>query len=195
MTRYLGDYVSARALAEEAVAMFRELGEKEGLGYSISNLGSIAHGQGGYAFAVPLHEESLAVFTQSANQRGMAHAKMKLGLVAYLQEDYASSLSLHRESLELRKGSGNKHIVAFSLAHLGAVAVAIGQVREGVRLLGAATAILEATGVFQEPDDRVPYEAGLALARAHLGEDEFATLLAEGRNMTIEEAIDHALNL
>jgi hypothetical protein len=42
---------------------------------------------------------------------------------------------------------------------------------------------------FLPPVERVPYEQGVAAARAQLGEKDFAGAWAEGRTMTPEQAL------
>jgi hypothetical protein len=64
----------------------------------------------------------------------------------------------------------------------------------GARLLGAAEALLEAIGGVLDPDDGMVYEQGVASARAQLSEAEFERAWAEGRAMSMEEAIEYALN-
>ena len=45
------------------------------------------------------------------------------------------------------------------------------------------------------PSDRAEYERDLAAARAKLSEDAFAAAWAEGRTMTLEQAVEYALTL
>jgi hypothetical protein len=61
------------------------------------------------------------------------------------------------------------------------------------RLLGAAEALLDAIGVTLEADDRIPYEHGIAAARAALLPAEFDRARAEGRALGVEQAISYAL--
>ena len=44
-----------------------------------------------------------------------------------------------------------------------------------------------------EPDDRIPYERGIAAARAQLGDEGFARAWAAGGAMSLEQAIAYAL--
>jgi hypothetical protein len=75
--------------------------------------------------------------------------------------------------------------------------VAIGDpaaVRRAARLFGAAEALREAIGT---PFARVEQEAHrrrLSRVRALLGEEAFAAAWAEGRAMTVEQAMADALN-
>ncbi len=44
-----------------------------------------------------------------------------------------------------------------------------------------------------DPVDQPEYERSLASLRAHLGEEKFNTVWAEGRAMTMEQAMAYAL--
>ena len=60
-------------------------------------------------------------------------------------------------------------------------------------MLGAAEALLEAIGAVMDPDDHMVYEQAVASARAQLSEEEFERARAEGRAMSMEQAIEYAL--
>ena len=80
---------------------------------------------------------------------------------------------------------------------LAAVAVTQRQQPKGAvraaRLLGAATGQFEAIGAAMWPADRLEYERTVAAARAALSEEVFAAAWAEGRAMTLDQAIAYAL--
>jgi hypothetical protein len=60
-------------------------------------------------------------------------------------------------------------------------------------MLGAAEALLESLGAVLDAEHRLIYERAVAAARAQLGEETFATAREEGRAMSLEEAIEYAL--
>src|SRR5579871_6424352 len=65
------DYATARALYEESLAIRRELGDKNGIADSLSNLGEMAKEQGDYAAARALYEESLAIRRELGDKYGI----------------------------------------------------------------------------------------------------------------------------
>ena len=100
----------------------------------------------------------------------------------------------------MQRELGEKFSTARCLAGLGGVAVGMGreqgqleQVHLGTKLLGAAEALLEAIGAVLEADVRMVYEQGVASTRAQLSEEEFERVWAEGRAMSMEQAIECAL--
>jgi hypothetical protein len=67
-----------------------------------------------------------------------------------------------------------------------------GQTRRGAVVLGWVEGQLERIGAVLDPEDRQPYEAAVASARAQLGEEAFQKARQEGRAMSMEAAIDYA---
>jgi hypothetical protein len=67
------------------------------------------------------------------------------------------------------------------------------QPERAARLLGAATALLDAMHSTLNPADRLDYERIVANVQAQLDEASYTTAWAEGRAMTAEQAIAYAL--
>ena len=97
----------------------------------------------------------------------------------------------------MHKEAGDRFGLALCLAGLGDWTGARkeqtrDQRERAVRLLAASSVQLEAIGYVLRPRDRLRYEQGLSAARAQLGEDAFDKAWAEGRALTLEQAIDYA---
>ena len=80
---------------------------------------------------------------------------------------------------------------------LGGVAGAVGQGERAARLLSAAATLLESIGlsVAVRPELRADYDRYVAVARAQLNESAFAAAWAEGRAMSLDQAVAEALRL
>ena len=70
---------------------------------------------------------------------------------------------------------------------------ATGQPLRAARLFGAADAQWLASGAKRYPVDVLMYERDVHAVQAQLADEEFAEALAEGRAMTADQAIAHAL--
>ena len=83
------------------------------------------------------------------------------------------------------------------LNSLGMVAVAQNQPERGARLFAAAEALREAMNVSMvtSPSYRADYERSLIALRAALDEKTLAAAWAEGRAMSMEEAVEYALSV
>lgn len=198
-----GDYTSARGFYEEGLALWREIGDKQGIGMVLSTLGVVAWFQGDFASALTLQEESLAISREIGDKRGIAVSLSTLGNVAFAQGEYSSAHSLYMESLILRQEIGDKHGIAACLAGLAGVVAAAGeslqdrgrqaQAMRAAKLLGAVETLLESLGAVMDGDDRQVYAQAVTLARSQLGEEEFGRSCAEGRAMSLEQAVARAL--
>jgi|SRR5579871_57973 len=188
-----GDYAAARALYEESLAIRREIGDKWGIAYSLMNLGNVAYHQGDYAAARALYEESLAIKKELGDKQGIAYSLYNLGIVAGEQGDYAAARTLHEESLAIERELGNKHGIAYSLEGMAELAGGQGQTEPAVRLWAAADALREAIGSPLSPNEKEELDRKVATARASLGEEAFAEAWEQGQAMTIEQAIEYAL--
>jgi DNA-binding NarL/FixJ family response regulator len=191
----LGDYASARRLHEESLDLARELDDTTGVAISLNNLGLVAQLQGDYISARSLYDVSLALKRELGDKRGVAISLSNLGLVELEQGDYTAARSHFKESLTLRRELGDKWGIALSLAGLGGVAVYTGQSGHGARVLAAVESLLEEVGSVLEDEDRLPYERAVAAAREQLGEEAYTKEWAEGKALTLADAITYAYAL
>jgi predicted ATPase/transcriptional regulator with XRE-family HTH domain/Tfp pilus assembly protein PilF len=190
-----GDYAAARSLYEESMSIYRELGDKRGIAYVIGNLGTVADRQGDYTSARALYEEGLAIQRELGDKAGVAQSLDALGYLAYREGDTEQARDLYTQSLIINRELGNKLWIAQCLIGLGGVAGmgSLGQVERGAKLLGAGEEILEAIGAALEPLAQAERDRSVETARSRLGEEAFAKTWAEGRAMSLEQAMNYAL--
>ena len=188
-----GDQATAYALLEESLTVRRELGDRGAVGVSLMNLGLVARRRGDLAAARTLYEESLAMFRELQHAHRIAMVLHNLGLVAHLQGDQVLHRSLSAECLTIRRALDDKPGIAWSLDSFSAIARAQGQARRAARLLGAADALREAIGHTLSPAYLASHAPGVTRVRSELGDEVFGVAWAEGRAMTLEQAIEYAL--
>jgi predicted ATPase/DNA-binding XRE family transcriptional regulator len=188
-----GDYSTARSLEEEGLTLQRELGNKLGIQFSLGHLGNVAFAEGDYSSARQYFEESLALNKELGNKSSISILLYELGIVVYMEGDYSKARPLFEESLILQIELGYKVGIAMSLAGLGEVTADTGQPRRGTRLMGASEGLYESIGGVMEASDRIPYDRALASARSQLGDEDFETAWQEGQAMSLEQAIEYAL--
>ena len=103
--------------------------------------------------------------------------------------------SLLKKSLTLFRELGEKPGIASCLAGVAAILEEQAQPEQSAQLLGATEALLETTGAVLWPADRIEYERDVSDLRAQLDEAAFDAAWAEGRAMTMEQAIETALGI
>jgi tetratricopeptide (TPR) repeat protein len=122
LTRSQGDYAAAQTLYQECLALYQDLGDKQGIAYSLQGLGNVAFSQGDSAAARTLYEEGLALQRELGDKAGIAGSLNNLGNVAHEQGDYAPACTLYEESLALQRALGDKQGIGIALTNLGLIA-------------------------------------------------------------------------
>jgi non-specific serine/threonine protein kinase len=115
------DYSDARALCDEGMALYQELGDRRGVANMLSDLGALATHQGDYPAGRALLEESLAIRRQLDDRWGISTSLSILGDWALDQGDYRAARVLHEESLTIKRELGNRYGMAVELHYLGTV--------------------------------------------------------------------------
>ena len=185
-------YEKADRYLEESLALARGIQDHLLLTFILMTMGEMARYRGDYANAQALNEEAYAAATQAQHVQHIALALNNLGLVATRQGNFARALELHQESLEMYRTGGEIRFVPECLEGLAAALDASGDSNKAAILLGASDALRESIALPIPPIDRADYEHVLASVRAHLNEN-FSSAWAEGRAMTMEQAMAYAL--
>jgi predicted ATPase/DNA-binding CsgD family transcriptional regulator len=118
----LNEYSAARSRYSECLAIWRELGDLDGVASALNGLGMIDRELGKYERAGERFEEALSIWTGLNDAAGIAVAHHNLGLVATAQGDYYRARSHHETARTLRRQLGNIGGVAYSLWALATVA-------------------------------------------------------------------------
>ncbi len=174
----------------------RQEGDTGTLGFALSNLGVIAHVEGHAAWAVACLEEALALARRRDDSISIAWYLAYLGRVVKDQAAAGRAAPLLAESLARFRDVGNRNGIAFTLELSAGLTVrdehSLAAAR-AARLFGAANAVRAAIGSPLAPFDQPTYDADVQAARAHLDNDAWEAAWAEGRAMTLEQAIAYAL--
>ena len=119
----VGDYETAPAYFEEALAIYRELQDKPGIADMLLQLGWAAMRSGDYDRAIPLLSESLLLFRELGRSNMLGFALAGMGELAVRRGQYERATGLLEESLALRQELGDQWGIAASLGSLGWVAL------------------------------------------------------------------------
>jgi len=197
--RYLGSIADiqgsdqAAKLLDESFTLYRDIGNRRGIGLVLVHRGIAAYAQRDSKRALAPLEQSLALFREVGDRGGILVSQQFLGYVACLEGDHDRAMSLFRETIGLCRDLGNKRELAGCLDGLAEVATSVGHLERAVRLFGAAEALRRTTGVPERRLLRADRDRDVAAVRAAMGEDPFAASWAEGQAMTLDQAIAEAL--
>ncbi len=113
-----GDTERAAVLAEESLALYRELGDQEGIALALYQLGHVAWLKGDFARAAALLNESLELSRALSDTISVAYAFYSLAGLANIRGQYARGVALFEDALALFRQEGNKRGVALALLQL-----------------------------------------------------------------------------
>lgn len=196
VANYQRDYPRAALLVEEAMRVFQDLGDRDGLAHTFYIRGLSERLQGNYAVARKHFQECLAVSRPVGDVWLIAWTLIHSARVEYAMGDHARALAFVHESLglcwELKTAWG----VDVCLQLIAQLAGAQKVLRQAARLL-SVVANLDETYGFRAPlpKDRAEIERILTSARVKLGANKFAVAWAEGRALTLEQAVAEGLGL
>jgi tetratricopeptide (TPR) repeat protein len=136
-----GDYARAETAAEEALELYRGLGDQKGVSDSLCELGWAAVYRGDYERAEALLEESLVAARQSDDAWSIARGLNVLSVLVSDRDDYERAEALWEESLALGRKLGDRLRVRAVLLNMGYVEVVRGDFGRAEALFEESLAI------------------------------------------------------
>jgi predicted ATPase/DNA-binding SARP family transcriptional activator len=181
----------SRRLFEAGREMFERVGNAVGVADTLWALAMMTGLAGDYAAARNLAEESVRAHRERGDAFGLVDALSELGRATRELGQFDTARSCFLEALQGLAPIGYRTAVAITLDNLAALENRLGHHIRALRLAGAAEALTESAG------GRVPPEfADLPdlrqAARAAHPEERIAQAWAQGRAMSLTEAVDYA---
>jgi DNA-binding CsgD family transcriptional regulator/tetratricopeptide (TPR) repeat protein len=168
----------AERLCRESLALYRELGDKQGIAASLSLLGWVEQRRFHREVAYALQAEGLTLSKELGDKRGIAEALRGLSSLAFSQGAYERAYALKEESLALFRELGDTWNIAYLLAQVANVASYQGKYAKAYPLAE------ESVALFRELGDKRGIADGLKnLGGVLLNQGEYAragSFLEEG---------------
>ena len=193
LNRYLMTIDPARSgpLYAEAIACTERSGDHLTSSVLRSNAGGAALATGD----LPAARAHLEAAAQAAQQIGYEHAggQANLGDVLRAQRDPGGARSAFEAALRIgRRNGGNWHM-AYAVLGLACLAGDAGDWDRAAALHGVAQAFQDRTGNSWQEFAARDRRDSLAQARAHLGDEQLERAYAQGLALSLEKALDLAL--
>jgi predicted ATPase/DNA-binding NarL/FixJ family response regulator len=118
-----GEYAKKCLLAEEALAIARDLGDAEIVFNALDCLTGLANSHRDFVAARAFLEQMLPIARDSGNKLQIRVTLMLQGDLAQLEGDYEQAQSFYEESLALMRDLNDKSQLCYELRHLGQVAL------------------------------------------------------------------------
>ncbi len=140
------DFGQVEAWCREGLALYRELGDRQGSATALSFWGYAAMMRGKYAEAYSLLEESLVHSKEAGDVQNHATSLMVLGMLLLFEGDFAQAHVCLEECLTVSKEVGYKRNLALSMLFLAIVAWVQGDVARARSLLEESQALFKEAG-------------------------------------------------
>ncbi|MGZ3617527.1 MAG: protein kinase domain-containing protein, partial [Ktedonobacteraceae bacterium] len=176
-----GDQEVLSSLIDEGLALYNELGEKEGIANVHSLSAQLAFRQGDFSSARAQIEKSIHLYREIGQRRALSESLAILARIALSQGERIKACVLYDESREIATQLNHMWLIAVCLEGRAGIAAEEGQLTWAVQLWGAADALRETIRVPIPLIERADYERSIATARTRLGEKDFAAAWAAGR--------------
>jgi tetratricopeptide (TPR) repeat protein len=180
-------------LLSESLTLFRQLKFKVGVRNVLFTMANLQFKRGNFEQAADLFEQNLAMAREMGLKRSIATDLLRLGSAVCRQGDYPRAAALIAESLEISREQGFYVNVPGCLSTLAQVLAALGKLEQAARLLGAAEEQDKALDQALGPTGLLDRTSAMEALRIQLGDAGFAQAYADGRAMTLEQAIEAAL--
>jgi tetratricopeptide (TPR) repeat protein len=186
-----GRIAEAGDMFETSRAMFDEHGDRRGVADSLFGLSIMTRLQGDIAIARATAEEGLRLHHELDDNFGIHGSSYVVGRAAAEMGDLDTARSYFLRTLGMAEGFGDRTGMALSLDNLADQEISRGNAVRAIRLSGASEAIKESVAG-EAPPELVHLPDPRERVRELLSEDEIAVAWAEGRAMTLEEALGYA---
>ncbi len=190
---YRGNYIDARRLHEECLQFRRTGGYKQDIGESLLCLAVIALAESLIERARALVEEALALFREVGSPIGLSNTMSVLSLTALQQGQCIEAEAYIREGLTLLKGSTAQRDVADQLEQMARSLYALGESAWATSLLGASESLRLRIGFRRLAFYQTLFDDQVSALKAEMEADTFVSAWSQGAGMTLEQAVDFAL--
>ncbi|WP_223838465.1 ATP-binding protein [Saccharopolyspora pogona] len=185
------DTATALELYDEALRRHRASGNQHGIATALIRT-AMAHSRlGNSDRASALAEECLAVCDAVGDIWHKSYALTALGIEMWRQGDAERAAELEGESLRLNRDLDDRMGIVLNLDVLALAAASGGDHRRAARLFGAQQALRRSLGVSLHTYTHfaAQHEECVQQLRADLGERAYHSLVQEGTELTLDEAV------
>jgi predicted ATPase/class 3 adenylate cyclase len=187
------DYESAERSYQEALIIYRDVNDVGGEALTMGNLALVAKDRKENSIARAYLEDSLRLFRELHDLPGTAHSLTYLGEVMLLEGEYDLASERLSESLQIRKNLGDRRGLSETIERCARHAILTGRYERAAKLLGATSALREEIGFSVSEGDREEHEKNAGDVCTALGPAVFDALQAEGRALSLDQAVEMAL--
>ncbi len=149
---------------------------------------------GNYEAAKRIFEDGRKIFKRIGSLNFQLVMHSEIGHVERHMGNLSQAKAIYQETIKGWKEIGNRSAIAHQLECFGFLAISDEEPQRAIKLFSAAETLREKVQSPMADYERVEYDQAMMQLRAMLAEAEFNAFWAEGRSMTMEQAIQLALS-
>jgi hypothetical protein len=149
--------------------------------------------RGNYATAKRIFEDGRKIFKGLGSINFQLVMQSEIGHIERHTGNLSQAKTIYQETIRGWQKLGNRPAIAHQLECFGFLAISDEEPQRAIKLLCAGETLRERIQAPRVEHEQVEYEQSIAQLRTMLPEAEFNILWAEGRAMTMEQAIEFAL--
>jgi predicted ATPase/DNA-binding XRE family transcriptional regulator len=193
ITMRSGDLKSPVPWIEEGLSISRQLGDQTNEAYILSVSGGLAYWQGNYQQANSCYYEVLLLIEKTGENFLKLWMYVHLGYSFLRQGNIQQARVFFVDSIHNAHLVGSTGILVFAVEGIASLYVDQNQSKRATQLLAWADAMREKLGDRRPPVEQNSVDRDFATIHSKLNDADFAKLSEQGRAMTVEQAIELAL--
>ena len=193
LTIWSGDFFSPAPWLEEALLIARQIGDQTSEDDALTILGLLVYWQADYEQAIAYYEKAILLSEKLGYRYRTLWAQVFIAYSIYRQGNISQAREMFENCIRSAQKAGLMMAVVFAVEGLASLNVNQGQPERATQLFAWADAMREKIGDTRPSVEKASVEKDLLVIYSKVNDIEFTRLSAEGRSMTVEQAISLAL--
>jgi tetratricopeptide (TPR) repeat protein len=187
------DFSSSVHWLEEARALYRQLGNQSGEADILNTHGTLAYWQGDYQQARVDYEEAIMLYEKVGSYWMSSWSRANLAYTILRQGNLMQARDVFSDSIQRFQKTNTLIGLVYAIEGFASLHVNLNRPKRAAQLFAWADTMREQIGDHRPPVEQASVEKDLAIIHSKIDDNEFTRLSADGRTMTVEQAIALAL--
>jgi hypothetical protein len=190
-----GDAETARRWNETGIALRRKIGDKDGLAFDLTLGAQVPFSVADYEGAKRMLAEALVAGQETRYKYSLGLAQCLLGMTCLFGGEPGQALDYFSQQAALASETSDAVLKTFNIYYLAWLFLKLHRYRLALQLIGAfeGSNRYHAVIMYETPALRDAFTQGSQEARQALGEAEYNDAYAEGRLLSLDQAMAYGL--
>jgi tetratricopeptide (TPR) repeat protein len=143
---YQARYPEALSAFQDALACYRDVGDRVGESTTLNNIGLVYHSLGQHEEALDYYQQALAILRESGDRAGEGTTLNNIGYAHYSLGQYEEALEHCEQALAIQREAGDRDGEAATLNNIGLAYNGLGRYEEALECYKGTLTIVQETG-------------------------------------------------